>query len=889
MAETPNVLISMPTQPFTMARSFKACANGKIYIGKVDTDPMIPANQIQVYIEREDGTYVPVPQPININAGGFPVYLGQIAKFVTTQAHSMTVNDAYGAQQFYYQNVVKSDITGEDGLKYIGQCPYVSKLRTIAGVSGQKIWLAAYHSDNWAGHSSPAGGGILYWVDDSVREDDSGVFFRVSSSGGWMRHASEKIHAEWFGVESSARDVGINVKNALAYISKNGGDLIFPSGEIKTGVERFRVDWFQGVQSFKLIGCNSVIVPDNLDPDPVIEAGKFYQSEKSIFVFTADSVKYVDGYLPPIHVIGLQIDYRNQRNKGGPTFSTMGESCHPTPFSDGMYGIYISRCLRPVIKDCIFRNIYGDGLILKRCADIEVRNNNFYDVSANQILQSDGDTAKDHRGAGIFVWGSTGVVDNNFVHNTRKYTVDVLVDGVNVNGALCGYIGIFAEYTMNAPWDNGTPSYYSAPMYPWYQGSVSSTFSPVNPDSMVVMTNNRVYGYTIGMKSEASADVVMIGNRIFNCYIGIDSITSSTTIENNWVDQMVTTTMPQAGFRFYQAALVLSDFGDTNAAGLIPVVRNNRIFTSGSIAALGMYRSDSVIESNQIRISGTGAIWKQIATKPLKSIKIHNNIFRVMRDSYNVSVVSRLSNFFQLSLKGNRILNETSFSCGLIFEGYVTSTTVFDDNHFDGMGYIQVGSKAHLSKNRFSESFRVILEGYAVDYGVSTVEGNHFECLTSMNNPRISFSRGDVRIKNNIFNLTYDSVRTIIGLIQATNTSNNVEVSFNRIIESGATQNFALLNANTIHNLVFDHNYGSGGRGYYLASAPYGPFQVEGNIGFGNGIMTGSNVDPNKEENLSPLFAPSIGSKVPYLRPVSGGPEGIVYTAAGWKTFGAIN
>ncbi|WP_350341086.1 phage head-binding domain-containing protein [Escherichia coli] len=101
--------MSMPSQLFTMARSFKAVANGKIYIGKIDTDPVNPENQIPVYVENEDGSHVPVSQPIIINAAGYPVYNGQIAKFVTVQGHSMAVYDAYGAQQFYFPNVLKYD------------------------------------------------------------------------------------------------------------------------------------------------------------------------------------------------------------------------------------------------------------------------------------------------------------------------------------------------------------------------------------------------------------------------------------------------------------------------------------------------------------------------------------------------------------------------------------------------------------------------------------------------------------------------------------------------------------------------------------------------------------------------------------------------------------
>lgn len=99
----------MPSQQFTLARKFQAASNGKIYIGKIDTDPTIPSNQIQVYLENEDGSTIPVAQPLIINQAGFPVYNGQIAKFVTVEGHSMAVYDSYGAQQFYYSNVLKYD------------------------------------------------------------------------------------------------------------------------------------------------------------------------------------------------------------------------------------------------------------------------------------------------------------------------------------------------------------------------------------------------------------------------------------------------------------------------------------------------------------------------------------------------------------------------------------------------------------------------------------------------------------------------------------------------------------------------------------------------------------------------------------------------------------
>lgn len=108
----PNTVISMPSQLFTMRSSFKAVANGNVYIGEVDTDPTIPANQIQVYIEQENGTLVPVAQPIKINSAGFLTASGQVQKFVLTNTeYSMAVLNAYGVQEHYFPRVYDQGIS----------------------------------------------------------------------------------------------------------------------------------------------------------------------------------------------------------------------------------------------------------------------------------------------------------------------------------------------------------------------------------------------------------------------------------------------------------------------------------------------------------------------------------------------------------------------------------------------------------------------------------------------------------------------------------------------------------------------------------------------------------------------------------------------------------
>lgn len=134
---TANLVIGMPAQLFTLARSFKANANGKIYIGQPDTDPTNPANQIQVYVENEDGSRVPVPQPIIINTGGYPVFGGQIKKFVTVQNYSMAIYDAYNAQQFYFEDVAKY---APDQLRGIFDGPNGKGLNNFYGGGG---WTGA--------------------------------------------------------------------------------------------------------------------------------------------------------------------------------------------------------------------------------------------------------------------------------------------------------------------------------------------------------------------------------------------------------------------------------------------------------------------------------------------------------------------------------------------------------------------------------------------------------------------------------------------------------------------------------------------------------------------------------------------------------------------------
>ena len=103
-----DILVTSPFHQFTLPNQFKAVFNGYIYCGTVDAvDPSV--SQVQVYLVNEAGDNVPVAQPLRTNAGGFLVYNGQPAKFVTSSNHSLLVRDSLGSQLWYAPDVANVD------------------------------------------------------------------------------------------------------------------------------------------------------------------------------------------------------------------------------------------------------------------------------------------------------------------------------------------------------------------------------------------------------------------------------------------------------------------------------------------------------------------------------------------------------------------------------------------------------------------------------------------------------------------------------------------------------------------------------------------------------------------------------------------------------------
>jgi len=76
-------------------------SGGSLYIGEVDLDPEILANQKQISIQQENGDIVDVDQPLLTSAGGYPLYNGSTVTVLVEGDYSLKLLDSLGVQVYY--------------------------------------------------------------------------------------------------------------------------------------------------------------------------------------------------------------------------------------------------------------------------------------------------------------------------------------------------------------------------------------------------------------------------------------------------------------------------------------------------------------------------------------------------------------------------------------------------------------------------------------------------------------------------------------------------------------------------------------------------------------------------------------------------------------------
>ena len=305
-----NSVVSNPIAPFIMANSFEACSNGKIFVGLPNTDPTNPRNQIPVLLDGQRKKAVQVPQPISINAAGYPVYRGQVAKLVTTQNYSMAVYDSNMVQQFYWANLSTIDpgaFNTSSGFSYIGQVNSFAELRfLVPSYAGQRVLLSSWNKDITPYGQASFGGGEFIAVSGDA-SDDGGFIAKVSKGWYWQRikDVTEATIKDFGGIpdgKTLVDDAVIrmftwsygaraqsNVDTLERTIKDNQGALLFGPGEFAIG----NVDLtpFGRKQGVKIYG------------DPVSD----YKNLNTTLYFTAGNGYAITGCFLQYEVAGFNL------------------------------------------------------------------------------------------------------------------------------------------------------------------------------------------------------------------------------------------------------------------------------------------------------------------------------------------------------------------------------------------------------------------------------------------------------------------------------------------------------------------------------------------------------------------------------------------------------
>lgn len=197
-----DILVTSPYRPFTLPNQFKAVFNGFIYCGAVDaTDPS--NSQVQVYLVNEDGSRTPVAQPLRTNAGGFLVYNGQPAKFVTDSNHSLLVRDSLGNQLWYEPDM--ANIDPETAFSLLSDdifWAYPLSYDQIRSYSGEKKALTCYGRQHVFDNSA----GDFYLDDNDTTSMDNDCTILVGSGGRrWKRkyNVLDGVLVDWAGADPS--------------------------------------------------------------------------------------------------------------------------------------------------------------------------------------------------------------------------------------------------------------------------------------------------------------------------------------------------------------------------------------------------------------------------------------------------------------------------------------------------------------------------------------------------------------------------------------------------------------------------------------------------------------------------------------------------------------
>jgi len=683
-----------------------------------------------------------------------------------------------------------------------------------------------------------------------------------------------------FGVKADGSDCGKAFEALIRHLMATGKTAMLPAGEINMGKNRPVFNYEPGMKPWKIISNGTTITFDDVPAPAIDTAAKNWGGEAPLFTFSGKSSTE---YLPQMVWENVNFDYSRQSNKGGTLPENIG-ICHPTPYSTGCRVFKIDLCLNLTFRQCTFSNVYGDAFWFLRCTNPVVENCSLFDVSANQLVARLNKAMNlDSNGGGIFFhscWG--GRATGNLIVNKRVYEVSMLSPdtGVEMKGTPCGYIGIWAEYAL----DRGN----LPPLVYW------ETAKANKKAQFVVICENVVSGYTMGIKTEATASASIDSNTIRNCYLPIvfSGTYSQATKNHIELKGVVAGTVPQGGFStrggitLFHFAGAGDEFNGTNDQAL---VSGNYVYTEGAAPPVSVYGSGGArVIHNKFVIAGSAKLFEMTSLE--KTGYVFDGNTWILLPSYTGAGDTLLRGAKGFSFKTNLIANKSSKLVRCYFSGAAgESQGIISENVFEGGVDVRLkGDNITLEKNIYKPQDVVVRLLQVLGNNCQVLNNTIYYQLNS-NTPPLLVTGHNGKIKDNKFigvgDATSGGARAVI---EQYGYSNNLELSGNAHLNN--LNNMSLMAATSgLAGLRADNNVTNSVSAVmiYQAGLMLPPVYMKGN-GYGGGLIGGfSSSDPNSFNRLGNMReTPYIGMEVPFILPEAGGYKGCFYSASGWKRYG---
>ncbi|SDV49182.1 hypothetical protein [Chitinasiproducens palmae] len=736
-------------------------------------------------------------------------------------------------------------------------------------------------------------------TDDGSIADDGAEFVRDALGRLWRRRFSGPRLARWWGVTGDGIACGANVLAALAACLKRGGAVAFPEGEVNWGISRF--DWvYDGTtKALDIVSEGATLwTYDNIDP-PARPDGTNWVSEPNLFSYqAAPDLTY--GIAPQVRVLpGIRVSYARQRNQGGTDLDTLAVT-HPTPHSVGVRAFFFRYVDRPVIDGVVATDIYGDFAQIRQCILPQVDNCYIYNVSAGNVLARNGAMDKDSNGGGIFFWGCYGIARKNFIWNPRVYLASVVSpeNSQQMQGTICGYIGVWGEYALNVSSSTAPPPFNT--VIQSTEGENNRLF--VDDQSRGnVFEGNTIFGYVMLIKTEAKAIASVLNNVCLNGYLPIFVSGTNGLVAGNFVDMMGAGDVksPQNGFEFIRAHIPGHTYTEDGAFNSGVLVSGNRIHIRGTYAPFSFDRYNMRYVGNTVIFRGNNApafINSQGVSKAVRGSQLDGNIFLYADSTFNVArtnIPSQLG--FQMTR--NVFMSFRVNTIGIQFpnESTLAKSPLIEGNQFYGDFY--VNTLVPQTVYRANKWFRYSSNPGGFCLGIdaaatgSVSMDDEFNVCTTMTAEPIDASCEGLIVLRSKINWTDSGTATITACMKNMPASLRLGPTYEGVRITGNNQNLAMLRAGSILAPRFiDCRSDNSAYMYLSGGTVYGPMVVE-QCYFAGGLVSGNFPEPNTSSRLAAGITPYSGMRLPpYLRPAAGGKEGEVYidSTSGWKTYGSI-